>query len=44
MAVPAPLFGWLATYASAYSAASFQARGEDKDLAPWSGAVIVTGQ
>jgi hypothetical protein len=29
MAVPAPLFGWLATYASA----SFQARGEDKDLA-----------
>ena len=33
MAVPAPLFGWLATYASAYSAASFQARGEDKDLA-----------
>jgi hypothetical protein len=25
----APLFGWLATYASA----SFQARGEDKDLA-----------
>jgi hypothetical protein len=33
MAVPALLFGWLATYASAYSAASFQARGEDKDLA-----------
>jgi hypothetical protein len=32
-AVPAPLFGWLATYASAYSAVSFQARGEDKDLA-----------
>jgi len=33
MAVPVPSLGWLAAYASACFAASFQARSEDKDLA-----------
>ena len=33
MAVSVPSLGWLAAYASACFAASFQARSEDKDLA-----------